>query len=86
MPQTLSEKVWERHIVHRGEAAVVILVPPPEVLGSQGPPAGAAGAGGLEHLGLVDRVTVVEVHDVGSGLAHVGSVEEGRLEVTGGVW
>jgi hypothetical protein len=59
-----------RQRLDRGETAVVILVPPPEILRTERAEAGGAVAGGCEHLRLVDRVAIVEIDHVGSGLAH----------------
>ena len=49
-----------RQRLHGPEAAVVVLVPRPEILGLERS-AARARARGLQHLRLVDRVTIVEV-------------------------
>jgi len=53
-----------RQHLHGPEPAVVILIPRPQILRlERSPGATALRARGLQHLGLVDGMTVVEVDD-----------------------
>lgn len=63
-----------RERLHRAEPTVVILIPRPEIFRAQIADTMRVSMRGLEDLGLVDGVTIIEVDDRDAGLAHRGSV------------